>query len=96
MKFRAGNLLVIMPILAAILIGAPTVVPAKDPVNTNLNGLAVKGYDAVAYFIEGEPIKGTEDFEYQWQGVKWRFSSAENLERFQANPEKYAPQYGGY
>jgi YHS domain-containing protein len=58
--------------------------------------LIIKGYDPVAYFTTGKPVKGLKDFEYQWMGVTFRFSSKENLELFKKTPEKYAPQYGGY
>jgi YHS domain-containing protein len=65
------------------------------PVNTT-EGLALKGYDPVAYFTEGQPTKGTDQYSFQWKGVTYRFASAENLQRFKADPEKYLPQYGGY
>ncbi len=58
--------------------------------------LVIKGYDPVAYFTTGKPVKGAKDFEYQWMGATYRFSSKENLELFKKTPEKYAPQYGGY
>lgn len=67
-----------------------------DPVNKNKDGLAVKAYDVVAYFTEGVPTKGDPSFEHEWQGATWRFANAENLEAFEADPERYAPQYGGY
>jgi YHS domain-containing protein len=68
-----------------------------DPVYTGyFNNLAVSGYDTVAYFSDGKPIEGSEDHEYEWQGATWRFSSAENLASFSNEPEKFAPQYGGY
>jgi hypothetical protein len=60
------------------------------------SGLAIKGYDPVAYFIEGHPLMGSESFEYQWKGAKWRFLDAGNRDQFAAHPERYAPQYGGY
>jgi YHS domain-containing protein len=69
---------------------------ALPPVNTTADGLAIKGYDPVAYFTRGEPTKGSEEFEYEWNGAKWRFATAEHLDIFKADPEKYAPQYGGY
>lgn len=59
-------------------------------------GLAIKGYDAVAYHTEGTPVKGAKEFEFEWKGAKWLFASAENMTLFKADPEKYAPQYGGY
>lgn len=57
---------------------------------------AIKGYDPVAYFKEGKAIKGKNEFSYLWKEAKWFFLSKENLKVFQENPEKYAPQYGGY
>lgn len=66
------------------------------PVNVNADGVAIKGYDPVAYFTDGHPVKGKEEFQYEWHNAKWRFASREHLDLFQKNPEKYAPQYGGY
>lgn len=60
------------------------------------NNIAVNGYDVVAYFTESKPVKGTKNFLYQWQNVYWLFSSKQNLDSFSHNPEKYAPQFGGY
>ncbi|WP_366524157.1 YHS domain-containing (seleno)protein [Henriciella sp.] len=69
----------------------------KKPVYTGLfSNTAVGGYDPVAYFTEGEPVEGKKEFSMQYEGAEWRFSSAENLETFRADPEKYAPQFGGY
>lgn len=70
---------------------------AKDTIFTPaFSNLAIRGYDTVAYFTSGEPTKGSKEFEYEWMDATWRFSSAENLELFKGEPEKYAPQYGGY
>lgn len=67
------------------------------PVNTTFfGGLAVAGYDPVAYFTDGKPIEGKKEFSFEWQGATWRFASAAHRELFAATPEKYAPQYGGY
>lgn len=60
------------------------------------NGVAIRGYDPVAYFTNSEPVKGKDEFSYDWQGATWKFASAENQDSFSSNPEKYAPQYGGY
>jgi YHS domain-containing protein len=60
------------------------------------SGKAIRGYDPVAYFSEGKPVKGDEKLLYSWNNANWYFSSKENLESFKANPGKYAPQYGGY
>jgi YHS domain-containing protein len=60
------------------------------------DGIAIRGYDPVAYFKQSKPVKGQETISYDWNGVKWLFSSEENKEDFKANPEKFAPQFGGY
>jgi hypothetical protein len=59
-------------------------------------GIAQSGHDAVAYFTESKARKGSEEFEYRWNGARWRFASAANRDAFSGSPEKYAPQYGGY
>jgi YHS domain-containing protein len=59
-------------------------------------GKAIKGYDPVAFFKESKPVKGSDKFQYKWKDATWLFSTNENLEAFKADPEKYAPQYGGY
>jgi len=83
-------------VLLAWLVAVPAFA-LDDAVNTGrFNDTAVDGYDAVAYFTEGKPVEGSNDFEYFWRGGNWRFSSQENLEQFKADPEKFAPQYGGW
>lgn len=76
---------------------------AAPPINTLSGGLfdrqtgtAIKGYDPVAYFSDNKPVKGKEEFSVDWNGAKWLFVSKANADLFKANPEKYAPQYGGY
>lgn len=66
------------------------------PYSKDWTGTAADGYDVVAYFSDGAATKGSKDFVHEWNGAKWRFSSEGNLNTFAANPEKYAPQYGGY
>ena len=73
-----------------------TPVFALDPIFTNFFGQAIRGYDPVAYFKEGQPVEGDSDFQYEWKGAKWYFASQENLDAFIQSPESYAPQYGGY
>lgn len=60
------------------------------------NGAAIRGYDAVAYHLEGRAVEGKLSFSANWNGATWLFSSENNKEAFTKNPEKYAPQYGGY
>lgn len=82
---------------AAAMSASPAAFAEKAPVYTNFaSDLAVGGYDAVAYFTDGKPVEGSKSFVHEHKGAKWRFASAENLAAFKANPDKYAPQYGGY
>src|SRR6516162_11475264 len=67
-----------------------------EPVNKDGKGVALKGYDAVAYFEQNQPVKGSDQFSYQWMGATWLFSKAQNRDKFAADPQQYAPQYGGY
>jgi len=70
---------------------------AVDPTYTGLfSSKAIKGYDTVAYFTVGKPLKGSDEYSMEYNDATWLFSSQENLELFKADPEKYAPQYGGY
>lgn len=59
-------------------------------------GLAIHGYDPVAILKESKTIEGLESLSHTWKGATWRFASRQNLEAFKSDPEKYAPQYGGY
>jgi len=69
---------------------------AVAPVYKDGKGLAIRGYDPVAYFEQSAAVKGSPEFQQQWTGATWRFSSAANRDLFAAHPEKYAPRYGGY
>jgi len=60
------------------------------------NGIAIRGYDTVAYFTVGKPVKGKDAYTTEWNGATWKFSSQEHLDLFVGAPEEYAPQYGGY
>lgn len=81
---------------AATLMAAPIAASAKDAVYQSLFGTAIDGTDPVAYFTMGKPVKGSSDFAHDWNGATFHFATAENRDAFAANPEKYAPQYGGY
>lgn len=76
---------------------------AAPPINTLKGGFfggrtdtAILGYDTVAYFTEGKPVKGQDAHVHTWMGAKWKFASQRHLDLFKADPAKYAPQYGGY
>jgi YHS domain-containing protein len=59
-------------------------------------GLAIGGYDPVAFFTDGEPMAGNADFEFRYEGAVWRFCNVGNRDAFAARPDVYMPQYGGY
>jgi hypothetical protein len=85
-RFLFGIGIAVLPALAASL---------ADAVNKD-GKVAIKGYDPVAYFTRSAPVKGSPNFTLNWMDATWRFSSAENRDEFAKDPEKYAPQYGGY
>lgn len=70
---------------------------ALDPINqTTFGGVAIDGWDPVAYFTDGKPVEGSKAYSFEWNGATWRFASAAHRDLFAQAPEKYAPQYGGY
>jgi YHS domain-containing protein len=83
-------------ILALCLLPAALAGAQISLVNSTDDGIAIKGYDPVAYFTVGAAVEGSEEYSLQWGGAEWRFANANHLELFQADPERYAPQYGGY
>ncbi len=60
------------------------------------NEYAIEGFDAVNYFTQSQPAKGSKDFSFEYRNKHWHFKNSENLALFTANPQKYAPQYGGH
>ena len=60
------------------------------------DGVAIRGYDPVAYFSDGKPVPGSDAYTADWNGARWKFASAAHRDLFKADPVKYAPQYGGY
>lgn len=73
----------------------PLAFAGQPPTFATADG-AIRGYDPVAYFIMGEPTEGKSKYSTKWQGAIYRFSSMDNLALFKSDPERYAPQYGGY
>lgn len=85
-------------IVAIVLLGALACAPnaqAGGPYDHS-GGVAISGYDPVAYFTDGAAVAGNPDIALRWQGAIWYFASAENRLRFEGNPLAYAPQYGGF
>ncbi|MDX2307095.1 MAG: YHS domain-containing (seleno)protein [Hyphomicrobium sp.] len=93
-------LLIILAILitgSAIAWLAKSSFAAKDPIFAGLvQGVAVGGYDPVAYFEKGSAIAGDPAITLEHSGATWRFQSEANRQAFKADPDRYAPQYGGY
>ena len=58
--------------------------------------LVLKGYDPVAYFTENKPTKGDSRYSFDWDEGRYYFANAKHRDMFAGNPEKYAPQFGGY
>jgi YHS domain-containing protein len=69
---------------------------AKHPKVYTENGVALDGQDVVAYFTQKRPAQGSKQFTHKWNGATWQFANANHRDLFAKNPEKYAPQYGGY
>ncbi len=84
-------------VLCVLVLGACASPPRSPAPAVNAEAsVALHGYDPVAYFTRGEPTPGSERYTTTWRGVVYRFASPEHLALFQAEPERYLPQYGGY
>jgi YHS domain-containing protein len=81
--------------IAAIAAFTVTALHAQK-INTGRGGLAIKGYDPVAYFTEGRPVKGDPRFTYTFEGATYHFASAASRDRFAKDPGHYVPQFGGF
>ena len=70
---------------------------AQGKINSSpFSGLAIHGYDPVAYFEQSQAVPGDREIRHQWNGVEFAFASHENRELFKQNPKRFLPQYGGY
>ena len=94
-RLRAG--------LAIVAMCALSLTVSKDSATANervvtdwQTGLAISGFDPVAYFVEGQPVAGKPEYEAQWNGVVWRFRSLGNRDAFVDAPQVYAPEFGGH
>ena len=89
----------LLRVFSGILVSALLVMPAiagQGMIATGPDKVAIKGYDTVAYFTEGRPTMGKSEFSYSWNDVEWHFASAANRDLFSKDPDKYAPQFGGF
>jgi len=69
---------------------------ADEPEIYAPDGVAISGYDPVAYFTKRQPVVGSAEYALRWRGATWYFADGANMEAFEMNPSAYAPQYGGY
>jgi hypothetical protein len=81
--------------LAAFVPGTEATTTERVVVN-RFSGLAIEGFDPVAYFVDGQPVRGVPEFEASRGGAVWRFHNEGNRASFVAHPEIYGPQFGGY
>src|SRR5260370_9985054 len=94
---KMSNLSFFIPLLAAVVAIPAFAQEQKVPrVDASAKGIAIKGYDTVAYFEQSQAVKGSPKFEYTWNGAKWLFAPAAHRDGFAKDPTRYAPQYGGY
>src|SRR5260370_23306453 len=91
------NLFVLIALLAVAVAPPAFAQEQKVPlVDASSNGIAIKGYDTVAYFEQSQAVKGSPKYVYTWNGAKWLFATAAHRDAFAKDPTRYAPQYGGY
>ncbi|KIC13769.1 twin-arginine translocation pathway signal protein [Leisingera sp. ANG1] len=81
---------------AVLFLSMPDTVRAEPAVFSSRSGVAIGGYDAVAFFERGAAEQGRRSHAVMWKGVVWRFASSRNQALFEANPRAYAPAFGGY
>jgi YHS domain-containing protein len=83
--------------VCSALVLATLIAPSARASDVNqTDGLALRGFDPVAYFTQNEAVKGEPRWTVTYRGVTYEFASKEDQAAFQANPEKYVPQYGGF
>jgi hypothetical protein len=96
-QYRAGN-----AAFAGLLAMLAALAPASRAATTETlvvdrySGLAIDGYDPVAFYTDGKPVPGRPDFELRYGGAVWRFRNVGNREAFAAHPDVYMPKFGGY
>ncbi len=82
--------------LSVAMVFAGVAMAADKDMNADANDVAISGYDTVAYFNKNMPVQGNDKFTAVYKNTIYKFSSAQNRDAFRANPEKFAPQFGGY
>ena len=95
----ARRLLAVVWVAASVALAAAGQAAAagmETTVNVTPDGIAIDGWDTVAYFTEDGAVRGVPEFSHEWDGATWLFSSAANRDLFASNPEAYAPEFGGW
>lgn len=82
-------------IFSALTLGTATV-NGSDDIESEVLGVAIQGYDPVAYFTEGKAMRGRPEHAFNWNEATWYFVSKKHRDMFAARPEKYAPNHGGF
>jgi YHS domain-containing protein len=82
--------------LLTLLLAFPALAETKTLQNLDKSGVAIKGYDPVAFFTDGKPVKGKPEFLAHHDGALYYFASQEHRDLFKADPAKYEPVFGGY
>jgi YHS domain-containing protein len=95
-KMRRMLTAIALATIATLSVSAPAYADQAPIYTPILSRVAVSGYDPVAYFTDGRPVRGSQQFSTTHAGYEYRFASAEHLAAFRANPARYLPQYGGY
>ncbi|MEM9386286.1 MAG: YHS domain-containing (seleno)protein [Pseudomonadota bacterium] len=85
----------LMAYAALLLLATPAAFAGVDT-GTDRNDVILAGHDAVAYFTEGKPVPGSAEFTASHNGAIYRFATAKNRDAFRADPDRFAPAYGGY
>ncbi len=93
--FRSLSFRLFLISFSFVAVLTPMHASAADEVFVTADG-AIHGYDPVAYHTQAKPVRGLMSIVHQWKGATWRFSNKVNRDLFVANPERYAPHYGGY
>ena len=83
-------------LLLLLVVSFSTLGQGKSLQNLDKSGIAIQGYDPVAFFTQNRPVKGLPEFESQYHGARYLFASADDKAAFDANPAKYEPQFGGF
>ena len=96
MKFRERAVSALLGLIVVLTAAQSSIAGEAGRVNAGADNVAIEGFDTVAYFTMGRPMKGDPEFTYSWNGATWQFAAAEHRDLFAEDPERYAPQFGGF